>query len=179
MRLAVTPTGVERAFAPHQIIVTKTDPRGRITYANDVFLRVSAYTEDEVLGRAHNVIRHPDMPRGLFAFLWERISSGGELFGYVQNLAGDGAHYWVLAHVTPTVDAAGVLRGYHSNRRYPSREAVAAIEPVYARMRAAELDASGPAEAATAGRQVLADLLAERGRSYDEWIWTLTTTGTA
>ncbi|MFC7575365.1 PAS domain-containing protein [Klenkia terrae] len=119
-RTAVRPTGVERSFGADELIVSKTDRRGVITYANDVFLRVGAYSLDEVIGQPHNLIRHPEMPRAVFHLLWDTISRGHELFAYINNLAADGAHYWVLAHVTPSVDERGTIVGYHSNRRRPS-----------------------------------------------------------
>src|SRR5262245_21896843 len=111
----IQPTGQERFFGADEIIVSKTDLRGHLTYANDVFLRVSAFAEDEVVGKPHNLIRHPDMPRCVFKLLWETISGGDELFAYIVNLAQDGAHYWVLAHVTPSVGLDGRVVGYHSN----------------------------------------------------------------
>lgn len=122
----ITPTGVERTFGVDEIIVSKTDPQGRITYANPVFLRVSAYSEDQLLGKPHSVVRHPDMPRILFKLLWDTIAAGQEIFAYINNLAADGAHYWVLAHVTPS-HKDGRLIGYHSNRRLPERAAVAEV----------------------------------------------------
>ena len=106
----VRPTGTERTFGEDEIIVTKTDLRGVLTYANDVFLRISALTEDEAIGQPHSLIRHPDMPRAVFKLLWDTLKERKELFAYVVNLASDGAHYWVLAHVTPSFDAGG-LRG--------------------------------------------------------------------
>lgn len=135
---SVRPTGVERTFADDEIIVTKTDPQGRITYANEVFLRMSALTEAEALGAPHSLIRHPDMPRGVFRLLWQTISQGQEMFAYVVNLAADGAHYWVFAHVTPTFDRSGRILGYHSNRRVPDRGGVAAVQDMYRRLRAVE-----------------------------------------
>ncbi len=104
----VRPSGIERTFGDHEMIVTKTDPRGVITYANDVFLRVSAIPEHEAVGHPHNVIRHPDMPRAVFKLLWDTLEEQKEIFAYVVNLAADGAHYWVLAHVTPSYDAGGL-----------------------------------------------------------------------
>jgi len=106
-RKAVVPSGVERTMAEDELIVSKTDTRGIMTYVNDVFLRVSAYPESEVLGQPHNMIRHPDMPRCVFKLLWDTIKSGQEIFAYVVNLAADGAHYWVFAHVTPSFDTTG------------------------------------------------------------------------
>ena len=107
-RRAIRPTGEERTFGADELIVSKTDPRGVITYANDVFLRVSGYDMDEVVGRPHNLIRHPDMPRAVFQLLWDTLTERRELFAYINNLASDGAHYWVLAHVTPSYGPDGV-----------------------------------------------------------------------
>lgn len=169
------PTGVERSFGPDEIIVTKTDLQGRITYANEVFLRVSALDDAQAMGKPHNLIRHPDMPRGIFRLLWDRLQARQELFAYVLNMATDGAHYWVFAHVTPSVGSTGATIGYHSNRRLPSRAAVAAIQPLYRQMLSVESGAGSANEAAARGSQVLADTLAERGQTYDEFVWTLTT----
>jgi PAS domain S-box-containing protein len=169
----VTPSGVERAFGADEIIVTKTDLKGRITYANDVFLRVSAYDEADVVGQPHSLIRHPDMPRGVFRLLWQTLEERRELFAYVVNLAGDGAHYWVFAHVTPSLDDAGRVVGYHSNRRSPNRGAIRVMADLYADMRAEERRHSRASDAAAAGLEVLARTLAERGATYDELIWSL------
>ena len=126
----VRPTGVERSFGADEIIVTKTDPRGILTYANEVFLRTSALTEDEAIGQPHNLIRHPDMPRAVFKLLWDTLAKREEIFAYVVNLASDGAHYWVLAHVTPSFTPEGKLAGYHSNRRLPEPAAVHEISRI-------------------------------------------------
>ncbi|WP_413451532.1 PAS domain-containing protein [Georgenia phoenicis] len=163
----------ERRFGRDELIVSKTDLKGRITYANDVFLRVSAYREEELLGQPHSIIRHPDMPRGVFHLLWETLERGDEIFAYINNLAADGAYYWVLAHVTPTRDASGAVVGYHSNRRSPAPAAVARVEPLYARMRAAEAGHRRAVDAAAASRAVLEDAL--EGQSYDELVWELIT----
>lgn len=171
-------TGVERSFAPDEVIVTKTDLQGRITYANDVFLRVSALEESDALGRPHSLIRHPDMPRGIFRLLWDRLRAEEELFAYVVNRAADGAHYWVFAHVTPTRDARGAVVGYHSNRRLPSTSAVASIQTLYRQMLAEEASGSSATDAAQRGHALLEARLAERGESYDEFVWALTTGAT-
>lgn len=168
------PTGVERSFGADEVIVTKTDLKGRLTYANDVFCRVSAFAEEDLLGQPHNVIRHPDMPRGIFRLLWDVLSSEQELFAYVVNLGGDGAHYWVLAHVTPSFDTAGRLVGYHSNRRLPDPAAIRQIKPVYDRMLAEERRHARAADAAQAGLDLLHALLAEQGTDYDRFVWSLT-----
>ena len=170
---AIQPTGVERTFGVEEIIVSKTDPKGLITYANDVFLRVSAYAEEEVIGKPHNVIRHPHMPRAVYQLMWDTIACGEEIFAYVVNLAGDGAHYWVLAHITPSFDSHGRIVGYHSNRRCPDRAAVAAIEPVYLELRTIERQEPSSPAGLAASTQRLTDLLADRGQSYDEFVWSL------
>ena len=103
----VTPTGVERFFPEDEVIVSKTDFKGRITYANETFLNIAGFTEDEILGQPHSIIRHPDMPRCVFKLLWDTIKARSEIFAYVLNMAKNGDHYWVFAHVTPTFDASG------------------------------------------------------------------------
>jgi PAS domain S-box-containing protein len=167
------PTGVERFFGREEIIVSKTDPRGRITYANDVFLHVAGYTEAEVLGQPHSFIRHPDMPRGVFQLLWDTIERGDEIFAYVVNMAKNGDHYWVLAHVTPTFDGSGRIIGYHSNRRSPEPGAVAAIRPIYAALLDAERGHATKAQAVAASTKVLIDMLAAQGVTYEQFVFSL------
>jgi PAS domain S-box len=106
-RSGVNLTGVERTFGTDEIIVSKTDPKGRIIYANEVFLRLAGYAESEIIGQPHSIIRHPDMPRCVFKLLWDTVQSGNEIFAYVVNRSKNGDHYWVLAHVTPTFDGQG------------------------------------------------------------------------
>ncbi|HVX55279.1 PAS domain-containing protein [Nocardioides sp.] len=169
----IVPTGVERTFRDDEIIVSKTDRQGRLTYVNELFASVSAYSEAELIGKPHNIIRHPQMPRAVFALLWERLEAGREIFAYVVNLAGDGAHYWVLGHFTPTFDAGDQIVGFHSTRRTASRRAVAAATAVYDEILRAERAAAGTKAAVAAGRARLDEILAEAGLSYDEWVWGL------
>ncbi|WP_206340152.1 PAS domain-containing protein [Blastococcus litoris] len=167
------PTGVERTFSADELIVSKTDPRGVITYANDVFLRVSGYAMADVVGQPHNLIRHPDMPRAVFALLWETLTARRELFAYINNLAADGAHYWVLAHVTPSLGPGGSVVGYHSNRRKPSPRAIERLLPLYDRLLAEERRHPTAKAAVAASSALLAEVLAEHGGSYDEFIWSV------
>ncbi len=157
--------------------MSKTDPRGVITYANDVFVRVSAYDEAEIIGQPHNLIRHPDMPRVVFKLLWDTLKADQEMFAYINNLAKDGAHYWVLAHVTPSHDAAGNIIGYHSNRRVPDRDAVAAAEDLYAALRAVEQRHPRPADAIEASMELFERRLGELGQTYDQFVWNLAREG--
>jgi PAS domain S-box-containing protein len=166
----VTPSGVERTIVEDELIVSKTDLKGLITYANDVFLRVSAYRENEIIGKPHNIIRHPDMPRCIFRLLWDTIKGGEEIFAYVVNLAGDGAHYWVLAHVTPTLSPSGHTVGYHSSRRSPNRAAMDAIRPLYGQLVAEERRHSKPADALAASTAMLQEHTGVIG-GYERLIW--------
>jgi PAS domain S-box-containing protein len=170
---SVRPTGVERTFSADELIVSKTDSRGVITYANDVFLRVSGYAMDEVIGQPHNVIRHPDMPRAVFQLLWDTLAARRELFAYINNLAADGAHYWVLAHVTPSFGADGRVVGYHSSRRRPSPRAIETVRPLYDRLLAEERRHPNAKAAVAASSQLLTHLVAEQTGSYEELVWSV------
>ncbi|MCA0145807.1 PAS domain-containing protein [Blastococcus sp. LR1] len=172
-RTAARPTGRERPFSPDELIVSKTDPRGIITYANDVFLRVSGYGQDEVLGQPHNMIRHPEMPRAVFKLLWDTLGAKQEIFAYINNLAADGDHYWVLAHVTPSQGPDGRVVGYHSNRRKPSAAAIRRVQPLYAQLIAEERRHPNARAAVDASSRLLADVLAGQQQSYEEFIWTI------
>ncbi|MDX1969613.1 MAG: PAS domain-containing protein [Planctomycetaceae bacterium] len=166
-------TGVERRLPADDLIVSKTDQQGRITYANRTFLEISGYREEELIGRPHNILRHPAMPRCVFKYLWDTISAGREVFAYVVNRCKNGDHYWVFAHVTPTYDPADCIVSYHSNRRAPLRSAIHQIEPIYRRLLEVESRCRRPRDAWQASLPVLQDLLSQRGVTYDEWIFSL------
>jgi PAS domain S-box-containing protein len=170
----MTLTGVERFFEDNEIIVTKTDLKGRITYCNDVFQRMAGFTEQESLGQPHSIIRHPDMPRCVFALLWDTIQAGNEIFAYVVNRAKNGDHYWVYAHVSPSYDRSGNLVGYHSNRRVPDRAIVDnAIVPLYQALLAEEQRHANAKEGMHAATQMVVNLLQEKNMQYDEFVASL------
>lgn len=169
----VVPTGVERFFGADEIIVSKTDLKGIITYANPVFLKVAGFREEEILGKPHNIIRHPDMPRCVFKLLWDTIASGREIFAYVKNMSINGDHYWVHAHVTPTFGRDGQITGYHSNRRVPSRAAVEKAEALYRDLRAEELRQNDPRAALAASLEMMNRALASANVDYDRFVWSL------
>jgi PAS domain S-box-containing protein len=169
----VQPTGRESPFRDDEIIVSKTDLKGRITYANDVFLRVSHYSARDIIGQPHSIIRHPDMPRTVFKLLWDTIEAKGEIFAYVLNMASNGDHYWVLAHVTPSFDASGNVVGYHSNRRKPDDDKIARIAPIYQALLAEETKVANGKEGLANGYQSLMSHLASTGLAYDEFVLTL------
>jgi PAS domain S-box-containing protein len=173
----IVPTGSERTLATEDLIVSKTDLRGHLTYVNHTFIEISKFAEHELIGKPHNLIRHPDMPRSVFKLLWDPISQGEELLAYVVNLAADGAHYWVLAHVTPSFDERGRIVGYHSSRRAPSRRAVDQIAPIYAHVKAVENTQSTARAATEAGTEALNEFLASRGLDYDTFVWSMINSG--
>lgn len=167
-------TGVERHFADDEVIVSKTDKGGRITYANRTFLKIAGLTEKQAIGQPHNLIRHPGMPRSIFRLLWETIGSGKEIFAYVLNRAANGDHYWVLAHVTPSFDEAGQVLGYHSNRRTADPRAVRdVIAPLYAAILDEERKHSRLKDGMEAGQALLMGALKQKGLSYDRFIFSL------
>jgi PAS domain S-box-containing protein len=172
MKRNITPTSVERVMREDDFIVSMTDTKGRITYGNRIFIEYSGYSEHELLGTQHNIIRHPDMPRSVFSLLWSKIQNKEECFAYVKNMAKDGSFYWVFTNVTPTFDPSGNITGYFSVRRKPKLSGVQTAVAVYDLMLQAEKNA-GPANAITAGTKVLADILKEKGLSYDELVLAL------
>ena len=169
----ISPTGRESPFADHEIIVTKTDTKGLITYANETFLRVSHLNIGDVLGKPHNIIRHPDMPRCVFKLLWDTLKSGTEMFAYVLNLASNGDHYWVLAHVTPSFDSGGRIVGYHSMRRKPAATQVAAASALYHTLLEEERAAPSPADGMQRSCDRLMSTLRSKGVGYDEFVFAL------
>lgn len=167
-------TGKERFFGDNEIIVSKTDLKGRISYANRVFTSIADYTEQEVLGAPHSILRHPDMPRCVFRLLWEHIQSGRELFAYVINRTKNGDHYWVMAHVTPSYDAQGEIDGYHSNRRVPKRSALNdTIIPLYKALLEEEGKHANDKVGMNAAYDMLQKTLASKGVGYDQFIFSL------
>ena len=167
-------TGVERFFDADEIIVSKTDLKGHLTYANDVFLRLAGMTEAEAIGQPHSVIRHPDMPRCVFKLLWDTLATGKEIFAYVVNRAKNGDHYWVLAHVTPSRNERGEIIGYHSNRRVPDRRTLdTVIIPLYKQLLDIEERHGNRKEGMNDAFNTLVNLLKEKGLGYDEFIFSL------
>ena len=128
-----TLSGQEVHFPSGKYLVSKTDLDGKIIYANQTFIDISGYAEAELLGRPHNIVRHPVMPRGAFAHLWETIQQGLPWSGVVKNRCKNGDHYWVKAFVAP-IRQNGAVTGYLSVRTEPSRQEVAAAEALYERI---------------------------------------------
>jgi len=160
-----TPTNKELILSDNEIIVSKTDLKGKITYGNDVFIKYSEYKEDELLGKQHNIIRHPDMPKAMFKLLWENIQNKKEINIYVKNLTKDGSFYWVWTNVTPSYDKDHNIIGYFSVRRSPDIKKVEKIKLLYKKM--LQIESSKGVEASL---NYLLDEAKKKGVSYEEFI---------
>ena len=164
------PTGLERPFEAHELFWSTTDGKGIITSGNDVFARVADYDLADMIGRPHNLIRHPDMPRGAFRLLWDYLESDQPIAAYVQNLAADGGHYWVLAYVAPTDDG-----GFLSIRLKPGTAYFDAARGIYERVRAFEReherDLARRKDLVAAARDMVVELVRDAGfDSYDAFM---------
>jgi len=124
---------VEVPFPLGKLIVSRTDLEGIITHCNQAFVEMSGFTEEELLGQPHYILRHPDIPAAAFKDLWDTLARQEKWHGYVKNLRKDGAYYWVYATVIPNI-RKGEIVGYTSVRRKPSRKKVEECIPLYAKM---------------------------------------------
>jgi aerotaxis receptor len=154
-------TGIEYPLQDGQSIVSKTDTRGRITYVNPAFVEVSGFAIGELLGKAHNLVRHPDMPPEAFADMWATLQAGDPWTGLVKNRRKNGDFYWVVANVVPVKEAGRVV-GYMSVRTRPAREQVKAAEDLYRRFREKEADGLAIRRGAAVKTGLLARALALR-----------------
>jgi len=123
-------TNTEVALSEHDTIVTQTDLKGTITYANQDFIRISGFSEEELIGKNHNLVRHPDMPVAAFADLWDTLKQGKPWNGLVKNRCKNGDYYWVNAYVSP-IEKNGAVTGYTSMRTKPSRDQIEAATNLY------------------------------------------------
>lgn len=157
-----TPTDVEHEVTNVDMIVSKSDAEGHITYTNPIFMKISGYTQGELLDQPHALLRHPDMPSVIFKYLWENIKAGNEIYAYVKNLCKDGGYYLVLAQVRMAKNPDGSFRNYVSTRRLMSPKAREVILPLYAKL--LEIEKSDGVEAS---QKALMDFLAEYGQSLE------------
>lgn len=172
MKGNIKPTNHELKLDDDDVIVSKTDLKGRITYANRIFMQIANYPEKALINVQHNIVRHPDMPRGAFKLLWDTLKAEKEFFGYVKNMTADGDHYWVFANITPDRDAQGKVVGYFSVRRKPKPSSIAAIQAIYQEMLEVERKA-GPANAPSASVTHVVEKLKRLGTTYDQFILSL------
>ncbi|MDD3342000.1 MAG: PAS domain-containing protein [Sulfurospirillaceae bacterium] len=158
------PNGKEHSVNAEAFLVSKTDTQGKITYCNEPFIKIVGASEQELLGKPHNIVRHPDMPRVIFKLLWDKVKNKEEIFAYVKNLSFDGGCYWVYANITASLDNNGQIVGYYSVRRKANIKALEVIKPLYEKL--LSLEKNGGIEASF---KYLTDLLREKGVSYEEF----------
>mgnify|MGYP000902197497 FL=1 len=153
----------ERQVSADAFLVSKTDTKGKITYCNIPFAQIVGAKGNELIGKPHNIVRHPDMPRVVFKILWEYIKNKKEVFAYVKNKSFDGSFYWVFANVTASLDQNGNIIGYYSVRRKPNPKALEIIIPLYKQL--LEAEKGGGIDASS---ELLDNILREKNKSYDE-----------
>ena len=147
-------------------IVSKTDTKGVITYANDYFIEISGYTKQELIGTPHNIIRHPDMPKIVFKLMWDRIQSDQNIMALVKNLTKEGKFYWVVTEFEAKKDKlTNETVSYTAFRKAAPRDAIAKIIPIYKKL--ISLEEEGGMEES---EKFLIKFLDDKNMSYDEFI---------
>ncbi len=173
MKPNIIPNNRERKLGDNDFIVSKTDVKGKITYANRIFMQIAGYSEAELIGVQHNIVRHPEMPRGVFKFMWDTLKAGDEFFGFAKNMCSDGSYYWVFANITPDYDSHGKLHGYYSVRRKPPQSALDILIPVYKEMLSIEKRTSVK-DAPSQSIAYLTDVVAQSGaKDYNSLVLSL------
>ena len=156
---------MEISLKDNDLIVSKTDTKGKITYGNEAFIRFSGYAEEELLNQPHNILRHQEMPKIIFKLLWERIQNRQVINAYVKNRTKQNDYYWVFASVTTSVDKNNTIIGYHSARRKPSSRSINTISQLYKNL--LEIEKRSGLQASEV---FLNELLKKEGVSYDEYV---------
>lgn len=129
---------VETEVPSEELIVSHTNLKGVITYANETFAKISGYTTAELIGKPHNILRHPDMPSSLFENLWDTLKDGKLWSGYVKNKTKNGGYYWVYAQVSSLFDKDGIHIGYKSLRQAVPKEKRNELEEAYTALKERE-----------------------------------------
>jgi PAS domain S-box-containing protein len=129
---------MEKEVRSIDLIVSKSDKDGNITYTNPIFMKISGYMQGELLDKPHSILRHPDMPKIIFKYLWDSLHKGDDVVAYVKNLCKDGDYYWVLATVKTAKNPDGSFRNYMSTRRCITDSAKKTISEFYAKLLEAE-----------------------------------------
>ena len=154
-----TPIDEEIALDPKRYIVSETDETGKITYCNDYFIEVCGYSRDELIGKPHSIVRHPDMPRIVFKLLWQTISQGKNINAVVKNMSKDGRYYWIFTEFESRRDAdTGDIIGYHAARKKISKHVLEVIENLYSELLRLE-----KSDGIDASEKYLVDFLKEKG----------------
>ena len=168
MRTNLPVTHQEFVIPEGVTLVSTTDLQSRITYCNPAFVAVSGFEREELIGQPHNLVRHPDMPKGLFKFMWQQIAAGEECFAYVNNRAKNGDNYWVFANVSPVFNGQRRHTGYFSCRRKPKRAAVDKVMPIYQHMR--QIEQQHPADRGEQSMRWLIQMIEQDFGSYEKFV---------
>ena len=162
---APTPIDEEIILDPNKNIMSKTNPKGIIEYANEYFMAISGYEEFELMGQPHNVIRHPDMPKVIFKIMWEELRNGNNMYAFVKNLAKDGRYYWVIVNFEIQYDEDGEIRSYYAHRKAAPAHAIVRISKLYKKLRAIEINQN-----VSVAYKYFKGLLEEEKMNYDDYI---------
>jgi len=158
-----TPRDEEIVLDPKRYIVSETDETGKITFANDYFIEVAGYSLDELIGKPHSIVRHPDMPKVVFKLLWQTISAGKNINAVVKNLAKDGRYYWIFTEFEIRKDTdTGKIIGYHASRKSISPHVIKIISELYAELLSIE-----KSESIEASEIYLVNFLKDKGDDMD------------
>ena len=160
------PKNEEIILDPKKYLLSKTDAYGNIEYCNSYFTQISGYREEELIGKPHSIVRHPDMPGALFFMLWEHLHSRKNMYIIVKNLAKDGRYYWIATDFNIRINKAiDELEGFFAYQKAAPKHAVERLEPLYERLHRIE-EESG----LEASYKYLTNYLEDRGESYDQFI---------
>jgi len=159
------PTGKEIKLHPKDMIVSKTDSKGIISYGNQKFIDISGYTESELLEKPHNILRHPDMPKAIFYLMWKNIKNGKNIMAVVKNLSKSGDHYWVTTDFDIQKSHEGTIRSFIAFRQAAPKNVLKTIEPLYATMLEIEKK-----EGMIKSLRYLENYLEEREMDYTQFI---------
>lgn len=163
-----TPIDKEIKLDPSKIIMSKTDARGVLEYANDYFMEISGYEEFELMGQPHNIIRHPDMPKVVFKVMWDRLHRGENIHALVKNLAKDGRYYWVLTNFETKYDDDENIVSHYARRKAAPGNAVYQIEKLYNTLLSIEKNQNEEV-----AEKYFYGMLEEKRKSYDEYIFSV------
>ncbi len=128
------PIDEEIQLESKKYIISSTDTKGLITDVNDYFIEISGYSREELIGKSHNMIRHPDMPKVVFKLMWQQLQSGHDILALVKNLAKDGRYYWIFTTFEPVKNVNGEVTGYTAHRKSAPKHTIETISDIYAQV---------------------------------------------
>ncbi|NQZ07444.1 MAG: PAS domain-containing protein [Algicola sp.] len=162
----------ELDISPDQLIISKTNSSGKITYCNPNFIKLTGYSEKELIGQSHNIVRHPEMPCGIFYLMWQTLRQNKEFNGFIKNKTKTNDSYWAFTNITPVHSLAGQLMGYTCAKRQPNTAATMMFSMYYEQMLEQEggqrNDAVGKASVT-----LLTELLSAMGDDYEASVFKL------